>query len=354
MVDRPIPLEPSATRIESMRAVASALRVPPTEALRRSRTGLLGDYIVLSKPRVLTMVLIAWAIGFDLGSPRVGFALLDPRFWESLLGLAAVAAGSSALNQALEHTTDRRMIRTASRPIAQGRIGLIHGLIVGLASVMVGLILIASGSNLLSSGLAGLACAGYVLLYTPLKRCTDLNILPGALFGALPPLIGWTAACGRIGWPGIALFAILFIWQIPHVIAIGWLNRDDYLRAGIRVPATSGNEEFSARSSAIWAEISAAIMIPVSLWPAWLHAAGPVYTIAAVALGGWYFVAARNFGRIAGGPVADKSTAGARKLLKVSVVYLPLLLFALILNAHHTNSSHEAGQVEQISRASAR
>ena len=178
-----------------------------------------------------------------------------------------------------------------------------------------------------------LTAVGYVAIYTPLKRITTLNTFIGAFPGALPPLIGWTAARGVIEWPAVALFAILFVWQFPHFMAIGWLYRADYAHAGIRLAATQQPIREAARSSALQALFYAVLMIPASLWPAWLHVTGTPYAIAAILLDAAYLAATIRFLRITRNPNAPENRTLARQLLKVSVIYLPLLLLAMMLNA---------------------
>jgi protoheme IX farnesyltransferase len=294
---------------------------------------LLADYAVLVKPRVSTMVVITAAAGYYLGCLRSGISPFHLGHLEALLGIAVVTAGSSALNQALERATDRRMPRTASRPMAQHRIGLAHGLILGFLLVFGGSVYLAHVTNPLTGTLTLLTAVGYVAIYTPLKRITTLNTFIGAFPGALPPLIGWTAARGVIEWPAVALFAILFVWQFPHFMAIGWMYRADYAQAGIRVTATQIPVRDAARSSVVQALFYAVLMIPVSLWPTWLHVTGVPYAVAASLLGIWYLTATIQFARILRNPDDPENRAPARKLLKVSVMYLPLLLLAMMLNA---------------------
>ena len=305
-------------------------------AVRRERTRsttLAADYVTLVKPRVSLMVIITAAAGFYLGSLRSGISPFHLGLVEALLGIAVVTAGSSVLNQALERTTDRRMPRTAARPMAQHRISLAHGLLLGFVLVAGGSLYLASVTNLLTGTLTLLTAVGYVAIYTPLKRITTLNTFIGAFPGALPPLIGWTAARGLIEWPAVALFAILFVWQFPHFMAIGWLYRADYAQAGIRVTATQLPARDAARSSAVQALFYAALMLPVSLWPTLLHTTGLPYAVAAAVLGVYYLVATVRFARIMRAPDDPENRALARKLLQVSVIYLPLLLLAMMLNA---------------------
>ncbi len=311
----------------------STLATSPVAAPHTRSSTLLADYAALFKPRVSLMVIITAGAGFYLGSLASGIPPFQLGLVKALLGIALVTAGSSALNQALERTTDRLMPRTASRPMAQHRIGLAHGLGLGFALVFGGSIYLAWATNPITGMLTLLTAVGYVAIYTPLKRMTTLNTFIGAFPGALPPLLGWTAARGIIEWPAVALFAILFVWQFPHFMAIGWMYRADYALAGIKVTATQTPVSWAARSSAVQALFYAVLMIPVSLWPYWLHVTGWPYAVAAVALGAYYLFATVRFVRIAQRPDDPANRAIARTLLKVSVIYLPLLLAAMMLDA---------------------
>jgi len=299
----------------------------------RASSTLVADYVALFKPRVSLMSIITAGAGFYLGSLRSGISPFHLGLIEALLGISLVTAGSSVLNQALERTTDLRMPRTASRPMAQHRISLAHGLILGFVLTFGGSLYLAYRTNLITGTLTLLTAIAYVAVYTPLKRITTLNTFIGAFPGALPPLIGWTAARGLIEWPAVALFAILFVWQFPHFMAIGWMYRADYAAAGLRVTATQQPTTWAARSSVIQALFYAVLMIPVSLWPTFLRTTGFPYAIAATLLGFWYLYATIRFARILKNPDDPENRAYARKLLKVSVMYLPLLLAAMMLNA---------------------
>jgi protoheme IX farnesyltransferase len=305
----------------------------PTITARDTSHSLLADYAALVKPRVSLMVIITAGAGFYLGSLASGIPPFQLGLLKALFGIAFVTAGSSVLNQALERTTDLLMPRTASRPMAQRRIGFAHGLLLGFALVIFGSIYLVWATNPITGMLTLLTAVGYVAIYTPLKRITTLNTFIGAFPGALPPLIGWTAARGIIEWPAIALFAILFVWQFPHFMAIGWMYRADYASAGIRVTATQEPLREAARSSVIQALFYAVLMIPVSLWPYWLHITGIPYAIAAILLGSYYLAATVRFAKVLRHPEDTKNRVLARNLLKVSVIYLPLLLAAMMLNA---------------------
>ncbi len=302
-------------------------------AAPRHATGLRGlatDYAELLKLRISLMVVItAWA-GFYLGSLRSGISSWNIGLLQCLAGVALTSCGAGALNQVLERVYDARMVRTAGRPMATGRIGLLHGLAVGMLCVASGTVLLALYNNLLTSTLALLTVFLYVAIYTPLKRFTTMATFLGAFPGAMPPLLGWTAARGVIEWPAVALFAILFVWQFPHFMAIAWLYRHDYARAGIRMLPVV---EPDGKSTVAQALIYAVLMVPVALVPFWLHLAGWVYAVAAVLLSLGYLAATVRFGRILHAASEAESRGYARNLLKVSIVYLPLLLGFLMINA---------------------
>ena len=290
----------------------------------------LADYRELFKIRVTTMVVVtAWA-GFYLGSMRSGITSVQPGLVETLLGIGLVSAGSSALNQALERKSDAKMIRTADRPLPSGRIGLAHGIVLGLLAIAVGAVWLTLRANLLTGTLTLLTAFSYVAVYTPLKRYTPLATFVGAFPGAMPPLIGWVAARGMIEWPAVALFAVLFVWQFPHFMAIAWLYREDYGRAGIHMLPVVQPDGWSTVVEAL---VYAVIMIPVSLLPVYLHVAGRFYGVAALLLGIFYLAYTIRFSRIIKAQTVLESRRYARDLLKVSVIYLPLLLTAMMLNA---------------------
>lgn len=291
---------------------------------------LLVDYRELFKLRVTLMVtLTAWA-GFYLGSMRSGISSIQPGLLETLIGIAVVSSGAAALNQCIERRLDRKMLRTANRPMASGRISLAHGIGVGLLAVVAGTVWLTHFTNPMTGGLTLLTAFLYVAVYTPLKRVTTLATFIGAFPGAMPPLLGWTAARGLIEWPAVALFAILFAWQFPHFMSIAWLYREDYARADIRMLPVAQPDGWS---TALEALTYAVLIIPVSLLPFWLHMDGKIYAGVALILGLVYLGYTLRFTRIVRARSAAESRMYARDLLKVSVIYLPLLLTVLMLNA---------------------
>ena len=314
----------------ALTATSSTAAVAVRDATRPS---LLADYVTLLKLRVSTMVVITAGAGFYLGSLQSGISPFHAGLVQAMLGIAAVTAGSSVLNQALERRSDAHMRRTANRPMAAGRISFPHGLLLGFAAVVLGTLYLAWTTNPLTGTLTLITAAGYIGIYTPLKRITTLNTFIGAFPGALPPLIGWTAARGIIEWPAVALFAVLFVWQFPHFMAIGWLYREDYRHGGIRLTATQQPVGDAARSTVIQAIFYAVLMIPVSLWPTFLGITGRPYAVIATVLGLGYLWFTFRLAGILRDPLAPQSRVLARNLLKASVLYLPLLLAAMILNA---------------------
>jgi protoheme IX farnesyltransferase len=297
------------------------------EKTRPSRTA---DYREFFKVRVTSMVVLtAWA-GFYLGSMRSGITSIHWGLVESLFGITLVSCGASAMNQVIERKIDAKMIRTAQRPLAAGRFSLLHGLALGMACFAAGALVLAWFTNPVTVMLTLLTGFTYVAVYTPLKRYTTLATFIGAFPGAMPPLLGWTAARGVIEWPAVALFAILFVWQFPHFMAIAWLYREDYARAGIRMLPVVQPDGWSTVCEAL---IYAVLMIPVSTIPFYLHITGPVYLVASVLLGLVYLGYTIRFARITRALTTAESRGYARDLLRASVIYLPLLLTFMMLNA---------------------
>ncbi len=290
----------------------------------------ISDMRELFKVRVTGLVVITGWAGFYLGSMQSGISSVQRGLLDTLIGIGLVSAGSGALNQALERSVDAKMKRTSDRPIASGRISLTQGILAGIGALASGAFWLLLHTNLVTVALALLTAFCYVAIYTPLKRVTTLATFIGAFPGAMGPLLGWTAARGRIEWPAIALFAILFVWQFPHFMAIAWLYRDDYARAGIRMLPVVQPDGLSTVVEALF---YAVIMIPVSLAPWRLGMAGPIYAIPATVLGLFYLGYTIRFTRILRTTSETESRSVARDLLKVSVIYLPLLLTTLMVCA---------------------
>ncbi len=317
-----------ASPIRSATGLAgSGIDPVPMLAARHSR---IADYQELFKVRVTAMVVVtAWA-GFYLGSMRSGITSIHWGLLESLLGIFLVSCGASVMNQVIERRVDAKMVRTAQRPLAAGRFSLLHGMALGMACFVLGALVLAWFTNPITVMLTLLTGFVYVAVYTPLKRYTTLATFIGAFPGAMPPLLGWTAARGIIEWPAVSLFAILFVWQFPHFMAIAWLYREDYARAGIRMLPVVQPDGWSTACEAL---IYAVLMIPVSMVPYYLHLTGEVYLVAATLLGLVYLAYTIRFARITRALTTAESRGYARDLLRASVIYLPLLLAVMMLNA---------------------
>ena len=277
------------------------------------------DYKLLTRPRLSTLVLLATLVGFFFGSDdHIDLVLL----LETLLGTALVAGGSSALNQVLEVRTDALMERTRNRPLPAGRMSQSEVLYFGVAASVVGLLYLALRVNLNASLWAAVTLAVYVFAYTPLKRLTTFNTLVGAVPGALPPLIGWAAARGSLTQPSFALFALLFVWQLPHFLAIAWIYRADYARAGLVMLPTIDPEGFATGRQIVVHSLS---LLPVSLLPLYYHMSGARYLCGALVLGIAFLAVAINF-------AIKRSDRAARQLFLASVAYLPLLLALMMVD----------------------
>ncbi len=291
---------------------------------------LIHDLRELFKVKVVGLVLVTGWGGFYLGSMQSGISTMQRGLLDALFGIGLVSAGAGALNEALERKTDALMKRTADRPLASGRFPLAAGILAGLGAIALGALWLALHTNLITVSLALFTAFTYVAIYTPLKRVTSMATFIGAFPGAMGPMLGWTAARGRIEWPAVALFAILFVWQFPHFMSIAWLYRDDYARAGIRMLPVVQPDGLSTVVEALF---YAVLMIPVSLAPWRLGLTGAVYVVPATALGLVYLGYTIRFARILRSRSEDESRKLARDLLKVSVLYLPLLFTTLMLCA---------------------
>jgi heme o synthase len=307
-------------------SVSAALHVPKPGTTAQ----LIHDIQELFKPRITALVVVTGWAGFYLGSMQSGISSLQRGLLDTLFGIALVSSGASALNQCIERKSDARMKRTADRPLAAGRFPLAVGVLAGLAALAIGAIWLALYTNLLTVALALLTAFTYAAIYTPLKRLTTLATFIGAFPGAMGPMLGWTAARPHIEWPAVALFAILFVWQFPHFMAIAWMYREEYAKAGIKMLPVVQPDGWSTVVEALF---YAVLMIPVSLAPWWLGMTGITYAILAGILSLAYLGYTVRFAGILRTTDEARSRMLARDLLKVSVIYLPLLMTALMLCA---------------------
>ena len=291
------------------------MEVVPTAAIAVAPSRL-ADFLELTKPRITALVLLTAAVGY-----AVAGAFDAARFLLFLLGTALLCAGASALNQYLERDADARMVRTNRRPIPAGRVRPEEALRFGLALCGGGLLAL-SGVNAATLLLGAASVLSYVLAYTPLKRVTSLCTVVGAVPGALPPLMGWAAARGSLGPAGWGLFAILFLWQLPHFLAIGWLYREDYARGGFPMLAvTDPHGSATGRQMVLYTTA----LLPVTLAAGLLASAGRGYLWGAILLGLVFLGCAALF-------AARPNAGAARRVFLVSVLYLPVLLGLMVFD----------------------
>jgi heme o synthase len=269
------------------------------------------DYWTLTKPEVNLLIGVTTAAGFSLAGAGHGQGASITGLVHTVVGTLLVASGTGTLNQLLERRFDALMRRTASRPIAAGRIAPWHALVFGVVLATAGTLELALATM-----------ASYLLVYTPLKRKTPLCTLIGALPGAAPPLIGWAGATGALSVEAWILYSMVFLWQFPHFMAIVWMYREDYRRAGYRVvPRDKPIVPFVLCQ----AMIPLLVLVPLSLTPVFFGRAGLVYLATALALGAGFIYRADQF-------AVHQSNAMARRLLLTSIVYLPLIFIALVLD----------------------
>lgn len=293
-----------------MRALARTLPRPAFAA---------ADFAELVKARLSFLTLATAMAGFALGMKgQWNYLLLAA----TLVGTASSAAGAAALNQWWEREHDAKMKRTRNRPLPTARMLPMDALLVGLVLAVSGVACLALFANLLSAALAVATIGFYLLVYTPLKRVTSLNTIIGALPGALPPLIGWTAARGSVNAEGLTLFAILFLWQMPHFLAIAWLYREDYAQAGFKMLSEGDHDGSVTGRQAV---LYALALLAVSLLPSVFFAYSAVYFYGALVLGSVFVALAGNFA------VSGGSVPAARALFLASIAYLPLLLGLMVL-----------------------
>lgn len=284
----------------------------------RSSNHAIFDFAELIKARLTLLVLLTTAVGFYLGvAGPVSYVAL----FHAVFGTALAAAGASALNQWWERRLDALMQRTKTRPIPAGRMLPRDALVAGTVLAIAGVVYLAVLCNWLSALLAAITIITYIFAYTPLKSISTANTLVGAIPGALPPMIGWAAASGTVDIGAWSLFAIIFLWQLPHFFAIAWMYRDDYARAGFRM--ISGDDDTGERSASQSVFFSILLLIIAGV-PTFLGMTTVFYLLVELGLGGIFIIVAMRFLR-------SCKTADARLLFLTSIVYLPLLLGALVL-----------------------
>jgi protoheme IX farnesyltransferase len=286
------------------------------------------DYIELTKPRITWLILMSTGIGYFFGLPHAatwldflkGISLLS--LLHTVVGTGLIASGTAALNQWYEREADRKMKRTAMRPLPAGKLPAGRALAFGIALSVAGFAELWLGVNLLSGLIGAFTLASYLFLYTPLKQRTWWSTTIGAIPGAMPPMIGYAAAAGTITRESWVLFAILFLWQFPHFYSIAWMYKEDYARAGIRMLPVV---EPDCRSTARQIVLFGLALVPVSLAPAMLGMSGRIYLVGALVLGLWFLYSGV---RVA----VDRTVLRARAVLITSVLYLPLIYGLMLID----------------------
>ena len=279
----------------------------------------LAAFVELTKPRITLLIVLTSAAGFCLGSKgQTDYLALS----NALVGIALLSSGIAALNQYMERELDARMRRTLSRPLPMARLAPAQALAFGVALTLLAEAYLAVFSNLLTAAFGVSVIVGYLFCYTPLKTRSSVSTIVGAFPGAMPPLMGWTAATGHAGLEAWALFAILFAWQFPHFLAIAWMYREDYARAGVlMLPVVEPDGRLTAQQIVIWT----LLLVPVSLFPVALGTTGQVYFYGAFLLGLLFLGASLH-------AAFSNSRRGARRLLLASVLYLPVLFGLMVFS----------------------
>lgn len=304
--------------IESPPLAGSNSSSEPT-LLTEVSPGRVAAFVALTKPRISVMVLVTVAVGFLLGSRGT---IPASTMLLTMIATGAVAAGASVWNQVIERDRDALMKRTANRPIPTGRVGVIEASIFGSILAVAGVLTLALVANYLAAMIAAATFLLYVVVYTPLKPITTLNTAVGAIPGALPPVIGWAAATGRLGLEPFALFLIVFLWQFPHFLAIAWMFRDDYARGGHKMLPNVDPDGSMTGRQALWHALE---LVPAGLFPWAIGLGGRWYFLGALGMGLFYLYYAAKFWW-------DVNDQSAKRLLRASILYLPAILLLLLLN----------------------
>lgn len=286
-------------------------------SVEKSEPGIVADLMALTKARLTFLVLITTFVGFCMAS---GGPLDWLLLFYTLLGTALVAGSAAVLNQAVEMKVDRLMERTRDRPLPAGRMKQETAFVLGGGMAALGLAVLALSVSPLTVLLAGATLAIYVLVYTPMKRVTSLCVVVGAVSGAIPPVIGWTAADPKITGGALVLFGVLFLWQMPHFLSIAWMYRDEYATAGFRMLKEG---DTSGSSTALRALSCTVGLLTVGFVPVWLGIAGFGYLAIAVVLNALFLACAVKFS-------LQRTRASARQLFFASIFYLPLLLGLMV------------------------
>jgi protoheme IX farnesyltransferase len=290
----------------------------------------LHDYAELTKARVTTLIVLTAWCGYFFGAHRMGVSSWSLGLFHALFGIALVASGTAALNEVLELDVDARMGRTARRPLPSGRMSRLHGAVVGLTLILGGSAYLAINANLLTGLSVFLTAICYLCVYTPLKKVSPMCTFVGAFPGAMPVLLGYMAARGKLETEGLILFAIMFVWQFPHFLSIAWLYREDYEQGEIRMlPVVDSDGK-----STVWRILAySAALIPVSLLPVAVGMAGRVYLVGAILMGVALFRVSMGMAEPQLPATSPASKPSARRLLRATIIYLPALFVLMMMNS---------------------
>ncbi len=304
-----------------------------TEHTYTSVSSLLRDYAELTKLRVTTLIIMTAWCGYFFGMQRAGSGWLNWGLFHALLGIGLVSSGTAALNEVMEQDVDKNMRRTSQRPLPASRMSVLHAMVVGLVTAVGGSLYLAIFTNPLTGLLTFLTSVIYLAAYTPLKRVSPICTFVGAFPGAMPGVLGWTAARGQLEWGTLILFAILFVWQFPHFFSIAWLYREDYASGGVRMLPVV---EEDGRSTAHRILAYSIALIPISVLPSFLGMAGKIYLVGAILLGFGMLYFGVRLACLNMPLTSAKSKKYARQVLQASVIYLPLLFALMMINSART------------------
>jgi len=297
---------------------------------RSSIAVLLKDYAELIKLRVTSLIVMTAWCGFYFGAAKSGVSSLSWSLLHALLGIGLVAGGTAALNEVMERDIDALMRRTSIRPLPRKTMSLAHALLVGLAMTIGGIVYLSLALNPLTGVLAFATSLVYLAAYTPLKQVSPICTLVGAFPGAMPGVLGWTAARGRLDWGALVLFGVVFLWQFPHFFSIAWLYREDYAAGGIRMLPVVEEDGRSTSRNILGYSLA---LIPVSLLPSLMGMSGRIYFAGALVMSVALLWFGLRLGKAKLAATAPRSKPLARQLLQATVFYLPLLFALMMLNA---------------------
>jgi protoheme IX farnesyltransferase len=307
-----------------MSTVTQPLAVP-----RSGLATLARDYAELIKMRVTTLIIMTAWCGYYFGALKSGVSSLSWGLFHALLGIGLISGGTAALNEVMEFDIDGLMRRTAQRPLPTGRMSVFHATTVGLLMTIGGALYLGLALNPLTGLLALATSVTYLAAYTPLKKIHPICTFVGAFPGAMPGVLGWTAARGQLEWGALVMFAIVFFWQFPHFFSIAWLYRDDYEAGGVRMlPVVEPDGRSTARQIVIYS----IGLIPITLLPTFLGMSGKLYFAGALVMGMALFYMGLRLATFELAPSTARSKQRARQLLQATVFYLPLLFALMMLN----------------------